>query len=592
MSQHQRSKRAERPAPNGRAWMWILVVLLGASVFAFGGVYSWGYWPLGAAAFIVGFALAGVGAQQKSGFHVKLVMAAMALTAVAVALELIPLTPSLLQRVTPATDQFLKQYDFEYLRSGAAAQHPLSIVPNDTVIALVLFGAFAVLLVGVSQIVSKRHLVTFVRGIAAVGLLVSLVGMVQNLFFIPQEPKYIYGFWLPEDQGDIFGPFVNHNHFAGWVLMALPLTITYLIRLVSRAMQRVDATWPARVRWFLSRDGSEAVFLALSAMTMTVALATTKSRSGLIGLLAIMIAIGGFAVTRLKGRWARVAIPSVLGLVVVLAVSRTGVDAFAKRFAESGGLSDRVHIWSDAWSVFRAFPLVGTGLNTYGTAMLLYQRFDLTQHYDAAHNDYAQLLAEGGYLVAVPAALTVLALAWSIWRARRNDRPDGTVYWIRQGAIIGLVAIAAQEICDFSLQIPANACLFAVVCGIALCRAGRHHEPERRLPVMVPHSTIPAAREKKHTMHRCPQCTSDLIHRSRSRTRWEAWRKVVTGKRLYRCHTCGWRGWTDDLGPPVTMDGATIPEPPNLQGSALARRGASDVDLTEIDQFGPTERDA
>ena len=41
----------------------------------------------------------------------------------------------------------------------------------------------------------------------------------------------------------------------------------------------------------------------------------------------------------------------------------------------------------------------------------------------------------------------------------------------------------------------------------------------------------------------CPQCSSDNIHRSRHRNRFEAWRKSIFHQRLYRCHDCGWRGW-------------------------------------------------
>jgi len=37
--------------------------------------------------------------------------------------------------------------------------------------------------------------------------------------------------------------------------------------------------------------------------------------------------------------------------------------------------------------------------------------------------------------------------------------------------VTGLTAIALQETVDFSLQMPGNAALFAVVCAIALHRA-------------------------------------------------------------------------------------------------------------------------
>jgi hypothetical protein len=51
-----------------------------------------------------------------------------------------------------------------------------------------------------------------------------------------------------------------------------------------------------------------------------------------------------------------------------------------------------------------------------------------------------------------------------------RDSDSGTTRWIRAGAITSLIAVAFQETVEFSLQMPGNAALFAVVCAIALHR--------------------------------------------------------------------------------------------------------------------------
>ncbi len=43
----------------------------------------------------------------------------------------------------------------------------------------------------------------------------------------------------------------------------------------------------------------------------------------------------------------------------------------------------------------------------------------------------------------------------------------------------------------------------------------------------------------------CPKCSSENIHRSRHRSRWESLRKSLSTKRIYRCHDCSWRGWLE-----------------------------------------------
>src|SRR4029077_10276375 len=107
------------------------------------------------------------------------------------------------------------------------------------------------------------------------------------------------------------------------------------------------------------------------------------------------------------------------------------------------------------------------GLNTYGVATLFYQQHDLAQYYAQAHNDYLQLAAEGGLLLLVPAAACVVAFITAV-RRRFKEETSTSGYWVRVGAVTGLAAIALQETVEFSLQMPGNAVLFAVLCGIAL----------------------------------------------------------------------------------------------------------------------------
>jgi predicted RNA-binding Zn-ribbon protein involved in translation (DUF1610 family) len=100
-------------------------------------------------------------------------------------------------------------------------------------------------------------------------------------------------------------------------------------------------------------------------------------------------------------------------------------------------------------------------------------------------------------------------------------------------------------------------------------------------------------------MHQCPKCKSDKIHFSRSRSKWESWRKKVTGKRPYRCPDCGWRGWGPDTGPRFSREElessslAVAPDPPNLKDTPLAReeRRPMKLDLGELDNVIPPRRE-
>lgn len=59
-------------------------------------------------------------------------------------------------------------------------------------------------------------------------------------------------------------------------------------------------------------------------------------------------------------------------------------------------------------------------------------------------------------------------------------------------------------------------------------------------------------------MLNCPKCGSPRVHRSRTRTVWERFRKNFTQARLHRCHACGWRGWGAVISAPPTVDAIDV----------------------------------
>ena len=102
--------------------------------------------------------------------------------------------------------------------------------------------------------------------------------------------------------------------------------------------------------------------------------------------------------------------------------------------------------------------------------MLVYQTASRPWMYAQTHNDYLQLLAEGGVLVVIP-SLVVLALVLTGIRRRLTLEADQPLtWWVRIGAIAGLAGIAAQSAVEFSLQMPGNTVLFVLLLAIAMHR--------------------------------------------------------------------------------------------------------------------------
>jgi O-antigen ligase len=157
--------------------------------------------------------------------------------------------------------------------------------------------------------------------------------------------------------------------------------------------------------------------------------------------------------------------------LLLAALIWAGVDPAAQRFARApADIGGRLGAWRDTVRIVRDFPVFGSGLNTYGTAMLLYQTGDRRMMYQEAHNDYLQLAAEGGLLLGIPATIAAAVVVREIRRRFRERRDDGMRRGIRIGAVAALAGIAVQSLADFSLQMPGNAAFFAVVAAIAVHR--------------------------------------------------------------------------------------------------------------------------
>src|SRR5262245_12891896 len=460
--------------------------VVGWGALAFGSVYPWAYWPLATAAAMVGAAGLIMSRSQRTRSASRALVWALVAVGAATLVQLIPLPTKSLDALSPGAVELLNELDPAF-HGGLVPLHALSVWPRDTLVAFGLFGAFAVLLVGLAALFSTTGTRRFVEALTIVGVVLALVGIVQKPLFTGA----IYGLWNLDVGRQPFGPFVNRNHFAGWMVMVLPLTLALFVAGIARSMSKVKTGWRHKVLWLSSPEASRLALLGGAAGVMALSLMLTLSRSGITAFAASMMITAWLAVRALDNRSRRISAAVYLALLLAAVVLWTGPTVIASRFASAdwGEFNNRRGAWTDAWSVVQDFPLTGTGLNTYWAASLFYQRHELSQFFAEAHNDYLQFAAEGGLLLIVPA---VICLAFLVRDLRRNMREErgSTEWWLRAGAITSLFAIALQESVEFSLQMPGNAALFAVVCAIGLQRGpgsrDDHGDDQRPMPSRGP----------------------------------------------------------------------------------------------------------
>ena len=461
----------------GSGYVACVLVLIAWGVLSFGAVYPWAYWPLSTGAALVG-AYGLVQHRQLAAMPLSRgLLIAFAATFVAMLVQVIPFRRETIAAWSPNATHVLENYDVLYA-SSVQPPHALSIQPELTLITVVLFAALVVFLLGTVRALSLGGSTRVASGLVALGLLLAVVGIVQRSFFAGK----IYGFWTPYQPPNPFGPFVNRNHYAGWMAMTLSLSLGYLCGRAAQMEPHVKPGFRNRVLWFSSQEASQTVLVGFAVVVMAIAMVLTFSRGG-ISCLAVAVLMTGCAVAYRQRGSIRLVLSVYLVFVVVMSLWWGSIDLVVKQFAaaEWTQANGRIGAWKDAWDIWRRFIIFGSGMNTYGITTLFFQTFDLDAHYAQAHNDYLQILAEGGLLVAIPAAVVVALFVREIRRRFAETEPGTMTYWIRVGAVTGLVAIALQETVDFSLQMPGNALLFAVITAIALHRPVGAHVSRTRI---------------------------------------------------------------------------------------------------------------
>jgi O-antigen ligase len=345
--------------------------------------------------------------------------------------------------------------------TAVGSGRPLSMDPAQTTWAVVVAISVALVFWCARGIVARGGLRETIRGIAWMGLALSVLTVIQHA----TSPQLLYWYWHPVARlASPFGPFVNRNDLATWLIMAIPATIGYG---VARFQSRRGVTGGFDLEKSLD---ATAVWLAGSVCLMLGTLIVTMSRSGLIGELVGLVCLMWLARSRIAAsgwRW----LAAILLVLVVIAATYGSWKQLVERVDETMalGLAGRRDIWRLTWQIVKDFPLFGVGLGAYPRVMSVYQPVPHLFYFNNAHSQYLQLLTEGGGVLVVPGAIATAAATWRIAQRLRADHTP--VFWIRAGAASGLLAVAVQAVWQVVLIPAANGVLFAILAAVAMHEA-------------------------------------------------------------------------------------------------------------------------
>ena len=270
---------------------------------------------------------------------------------------------------------------------------------------------------------------------------VSLFAIIQN-FTSTGEIYWTEGFKI---EGSPFGPFVNRNHFAGFVELTLPVGLSMMA--------------------FRGAHRDLLPLLVLLTIVPISALMLSASRGGIIGF-AFEVGVLALLALRLRApaRKSRLMIAAgTVALIALAMVSWVGANQAIERFSTAKSpevtLGRRLSMARGAAHIFFDHPLIGCGVGTLVDVFPRYETAYDARVVDHVHNDYMETLAEMGLLGGLCGAI-FLGLVY--WEARgilalEQGRFSRALH---AGAVVAISGMLFHSLVDFNLQIPANVLLF------------------------------------------------------------------------------------------------------------------------------------
>jgi O-antigen ligase len=351
-------------------------------------------------------------------------------------LQLVPLPPALWHA--------LPGQDLRRLTLGLAgladSWQPLTLEPAATALCAVTavgFVAFTGWLLRLSDN-DFRRLFLVAMGLVLLGILVGLLQVFSD------------GHWMAIQANmgaTLLGFYANKNHMA----LVLACSILLFGLVVSR-----QPAWQGRRRMFVA--GYTAFAL--------VAIVVTNSRAGLgLGALAAIMVLLDLA-RGVALRWRVLAVVVVAALVVAV-MSSSAFEVVAGRVDDvSGDLRWRFLGWS--WPLAERYGWLGSGFGSFQTLFITVEQLTWVKPtiVNAVHNDYLQLLIEGGVPGMVLLALLTASLVDALGRLRHLPRRASA----RHQVLFGLTAIllfAMHSVVDYPLRRPAAWAFFALALAAA-----------------------------------------------------------------------------------------------------------------------------
>ena len=367
--------------------------------------------------------------------------------------QLIPLPSGILNLLSPAAHEL---HATVHGPASASFWAPLTIKPVFTVQELLRFSGFIAFFYSTVQLLHDRQRLrqTLTITLALTGLL-ALHGILQSF---AANGKI---FWLIDPGPDaFFGTFFYRNHFAGFMAMLLPVSLSLFLYY----RPKFNSGLPFRQKIVHLVDQlkeSPSFRYGLIALLAFAAILLSQSRTGI----SVAIATSGamLLLGRKLFRLNRTS-PLFIALVILLAgivIGTTGIDTMDARFGslvdeeglsqQSETVSGRIETWKDCLDIITDFPLTGSGLGTFFAIYPAYKTITSETPVRQVHNEYLEMATDGGFIAIALITVFLLLLLRKNYLLYRQRR-DNFVRHFYLGTQTGIIALLLHSITDYQFR--------------------------------------------------------------------------------------------------------------------------------------------
>jgi len=378
-------------------------------------------------------------------------------------LQVLPVPPQFIKILSPSTYEI---YKGSLLVADPSAWIPLSVNPKATLAEFFRFSSYAALYIVTVQLMTRKELLkrtVFIIVICA--SFISFFGIIQHLV----SNNKIYWFRELTQGGVPFGPYVNRNHYAGFMGMLFPLVIGLF--LFHKPHVSYTSLREKIAELFNLEETNIYLLLGFSAILIGTSVFLSLSRSGIISL-SVSMMFFGFMLLGQDIHRRRAMIIIIVCTLIALSVGWFGWGPIIERFKElypvEGDISEfRPIIWNDSRQLLKDFLLTGAGFGSYISIYPLYKSLPVELVVDHAHNDYIELLSNGGVIAFFLSTWFITAVVIKSFKVYRKRHELLSLYLVI-GSVTGILSILLHSFTDFNLSIGANGLYFFFLLGLVV----------------------------------------------------------------------------------------------------------------------------